>query len=269
MDLNEILFIGGGWPKLASVNIRCVDIARRLGCAYRVNVRTADEIPDCYRAFICVKTRLQSDGLQELAKRGQVIWDIIDVMPPDDGYIAKYIASTSVVSEMYKGRGKIDLIPHYHCNFDGRPNPADLRRPAWIGQAHWYPPLAGFEHSVHDISGAGRDEVVAAYRTAGIGLNLRAAVNGTMTHSILNAGIKLINCIGFGIPSISAVEPPYQEIGEGCTIFTDTIDCADLVRRLRDDSALYDELRMNCLRRAPSFHIDAIAQRYREFVAAL
>jgi hypothetical protein len=269
VEPSEVLFIGGGWPKLASVNIRCVDIARWLGCAYQVNVRSISEIPERYRAFICVKTRLPHEDLQKLADRGPVVWDIIDALPPENGFVSRYIASTEVVRELFGNGREIDLIPHYHCNFSGDPNPPGELKPAWIGQRHWYPRLEGFDHAVYDISGKGREEVVDAYRQAGIGLNLRSSYNGAMEHSVLNAGIKLINCIGFGIPSISAMERPYKEIGDGCTIFTDTIDCAHLVHRLRSDTSLYSEMRSNCIERAKSFHIEAIAQKYRALIAAL
>ena len=34
MDLRRVLFVGGDAGKLASVQIRCVEVAKRLGCDY-------------------------------------------------------------------------------------------------------------------------------------------------------------------------------------------------------------------------------------------
>lgn len=270
MKLTDTLFIGGYWPRLASVNIRCVDIARRLGCEYRVNVCSIDEIPHRYRAFICVKAKLSHEDLDCLARRGVVVWDILDAVPPEHHAVSVYLASTETVRRMLGGRDRrIEVIPHYHCNFEGEPNPLNGTHPGWIGQIHWYPKLQGFEHSVHDISGASRSDVTAAYRGVGIGLNLRAQKPGTELHAQINAGIKLINCIGFGLPSISSREHPYLELGGEYTLFADSLDCAPLVRQLQDDKDLYRELRSNCMARARDFHVDSIARKYRDFIGSL
>ena len=101
IDKRDILFVGGAWPKLASVQIRCVDIAAYLGCDYKVNVKAISEIDARYRAVVFVKVRLSDEDLVELSRRAQVIWDIIDVNPPQLPPDTIFLASTNVVKKAY------------------------------------------------------------------------------------------------------------------------------------------------------------------------
>jgi len=290
MDLRRVLFVGGN-AKLASVQIRCVDMAKRLGCAYHHGARQAADVPEGYNVFVCVKAELPLREYAELAKRGKVIWDIIDVPPPRDN-IAAYLASNSLTQELFEDYGRVEVIPHYHCNFTGRPNRPGLRRPVWLGARHWLPQLTGFEFDAHAVEGLKRAQVVRIFRRTGIGLNLRIAQTqynpprrfAELTdprrrarslrdffdfHLAVNSGIKLINCLGFGVPSISSDEPAYCEFAPECTLFSSLKHCAKKVRALQEDKALYNDLRKRCLRKAGDFHIDAIARRYKLFLQSL
>jgi hypothetical protein len=269
MDPRDVIFVGGGWPRLISVRIRCVDIAEYLGCDFRVNVASAGEIPAQYKAFICVKTRLNEIELTRLAKRGPIIWDIIDRPPPPVPCIGTFIASTKGVRDTFSSRGRIEIIHHYHCNFEADPNLLSGRHPAWIGLPHWLPQLDGFEYDVYDVSCMNRETVASAYRKTGIGLNLRAQKEDTDFHAAISSGIKLINCIGFAIPSISGPEPSYTELGRDCTLFSPNNDCSNLVHLLQNDDALYMQLRQNCIAAAPQFHIATIANKYRALIDSL
>jgi hypothetical protein len=111
-------------------------------------------------------------------------------------------------------------------------------------------------------------ELRAAYKRIGIGLNLRAQTHDAAFHARINPGTKLINCIGFGIPSISSDEPAYREIGQRCTQFSEPKDCAAWVSRLQDDD-LYHWLRQQCICIAPRFHISAIVHLYRTLLIEL
>jgi len=97
----------------------------------------------------------------------------------------------------------------------------------------------------------------------------RTTTNLFDIHLALNSGIKLINCIGFGIPSISSDEPAYHEFGEDCTIFSSIRGCAKWVRALQNDDDLYMDLRKKCLRQAKKFHIDTIAGQYKKLLESL
>src|SRR5580698_7092684 len=99
MDLRRVLFVGGN-AKMASVQIRCVDVAKRLGCAYHHGARRADQVPEGYDIFVCVKAELWPAEYAKLARRGKVVWDIIDLLPPRD-HIAAYLASNSLTQKLF------------------------------------------------------------------------------------------------------------------------------------------------------------------------
>ena len=291
MDFSKVLFLGGDATQFASVQIRCVDLARRLGCDLLLGTETADAIPDRYAVFVCVKPRLPPNELRQLARRGRVVWDIIDAFPPRED-VAVYVASNSLTQELFADYGRVEVLPHHHCNFDGRPNPPANRRPVWLGSRHWLPRLRGFAHDTHFVNGLTREDVVRVFRQTGIGLNLRggtlfrhpetrpapAATRAARRrrardrfdfHIAINSGIKLINCIGFGVPSLSSDEPAYHEMGPDCTIFSNLRDCPKWVRALQHDDDLYRELRRRCLRKSRRFHIDAIAEKYKMLLNSL
>jgi len=292
MNLQKVLFLGGS-GSYASVQVRCVDIASRLGCDYLIGGYNIQEIPDKYSAFVCIKPYLLPGLPEALASRGKIIWDIIDE-PPLPKYVSVYIASTKIAKDLFSHIGRIVIIPHHHCNFGGKPNPSNLRKPAWIGSSHWLPTLAGFKYDVYPVQGMTRQDVVKAHRRIGIGLNFRnknaffeqawpsleqlartvkerrrMERNMYNFHLAVNSGIKLINCIGFGTPSISGDEPAYHEIGEECTIFTNTRHCARWVKELKNDADLYLDLRKRCLRKASKYHIDVIVEKYRTLLKSL
>jgi hypothetical protein len=291
MDLRHVLFVGGDARKMASVKIRCVDVAKRLGCDYHLCARRAHQVPEGYNVFVCVKAELPPSEYTALARRGKIIWDIIDVPPPREP-ITAYLASNSLTQELFEDYGHVEVIPHYHCNFTGRPNPPNLRRPVWLGARHWRPHLSGFDYDAYAVEGLRRAEVVRIFRRTGIGLNLRiprtqyhaprrfakitdparraqALRDFFEFHLAVNSGIKLINCLGFGVPSVSSDEPAYREFAPDCTLFSTLKNCAKNVRALQEDDALYRELRKKCLKRAGDFHVDTIARRYKLFLQTL
>lgn len=269
-DLKSVLFIGGPWPKFGSIGIRCLDVARALGCAFQVGIRSFSDIADLdrYRIVVCVRTKLGEDDLRLLEERVTVVWDVIDSAPPDR-YVNRYLASTKVVQAMYQNLGQFSVIPHHHCNFDGVLNKDNLRRPGWIGNGHWHPMIRGLDYDMYDVKSLSRDQIAALYKRVGIGLNLRAQRDGADFHAKINSGIKLINWMGFGVPSISEPEPPYLELGENCTLFGSIEECPKLVNLLLEDRELYCSMRDACLKNAEKFQIGAIAAKYRNMFAEL
>jgi hypothetical protein len=277
MNLRNVVFLGGRYD-FPSVKVRCIDIANRLGCDYLISKPYAHQIPEKYRVFVCVKAFFYRGQINELAQRGAVIWDIIDTPPPEQD-VSIYLVSSKLAREAFKKYGRVSVIPHHHCNISGAPNPPGLRRPAWIGTRHWLPPFKGFACDFYNVQGMLRNDVVRAHRKIGIGLNFRndkPAIYQSKQqklmynfHVAINSGIKLINCIGFGIPSISSLEPAYHAIGKECTIFSDLKKCAHWVRALQNDEALYLDLRGKCLRKAKKYHLDTIAEKYRKLLLSL
>jgi hypothetical protein len=267
MDLRRVLFIGKH-ARSGSAQIRCLQIAERLGCDVQLGPWRARDISEKYAAFVCVNPIWRRAELAELAQRGIIIWDILDQVPPREN-VAVYLSSSRFARRAFRDLGRVELIPHHHCNFSGEPNPPDNRRPAWIGIRYWHPPLPSVGHDTFFVDERTHQEVVQMYRQTGIGLNLRAPKPSHDFHVAINSGVKLLNCLGFGIPSVSSEEPAYREFGEGCTIFSTPKRCAKWVRELQNDDDLYFELRRKCLRRAPKFHRDAIAEKYRKLLESL
>lgn len=269
MNLNEVLFVGGNWPHLSSVKIRCVDLAQYIGCDYQVNVHSVDEISPKYKAYICVKAKLSLDELENLSRRGLIVWDIIDRPPPECAAIKNFIASTARIRAMFSHLGRVEVIPHYHCNLSSVPNAPNIRRPGWIGHGEWYPDFGELDHDAYDVRGMNREEVAQCYRRIGIGLNIRSQTDRVYLHGLFNSGIKLINCIGFAIPSVSGFEPAYQEFGDGCTVFSGPRDCALWVQQLQADDRIYNTMRERCIEQSERFHISTISQQYKNFIESL
>ena len=254
----RVLFLGGS-PKRASVRIRCVQIAEYLGYDYRLNVQDLSVLPEGKDIFFCVKPDLVAKDLEKLTDRGVVIWDIQDFRPPEDG-VDWYVASSQSALQSVPSWKLARILAQHHCNFTNVPNPIGLPRiPTWIGRPFWCPEFAPIDVTVIDSNQMHIEEVVAAYRTMGLGLNLRRRCPEALDHIMLNDGGKLLNCLAFGIPSISDREPAYVEYGDGCTLFCNA-DLADCIERLQQDDRLYNDLREHGLELARRFHIQKIAE---------
>lgn len=273
-----MLFVGGDAKRLASVQIRCVDIAQYLGCDHVLSLRDIAKIPNHYSVFICVKTEIDPLHLGDLKKRGIVLWDVMDSLPPREG-VDVYITGSMTARDAFACYGRAVMIRPHHCNNSLTPNSPSNRRIKWIGGRHWKPDLHGFEYDVHYVENMPQAQVIEAYRETGIGLNVRATREWSNPmhpeklafdlHLALNPGIKLINCIGFGIPSVSAEEPAYREIDAECTVFSSIDECADWVHELQNNETLYNRLRQNCLKQSARFDISSAGENYKKLLQSI
>jgi hypothetical protein len=268
VKLSDVAFIGGN-GRLPSVLVRCVDIATELGCEQWLNVKSTDEIPDRFAAFFCIKPMLNSNELSKLATRGRVIWDIIDFPPLDTKAISLYLTSTFTARDFFHRVGIVEVIYHHHCNFSSVPGFPAHRRAGWIGHPYWCPNIPNLVFDRYNAFGMKHGDVVTAHRRIGIGLNIRSHNVGHDFHSFINSGIKLINCIGFGLPSVSAREAPYLEINGRFTLFSKEQDYAKSVRLLQNNHNSYQELRQACIANAERFHLCTIADHYRKLIETL
>ncbi len=282
MDPRDVLFVAGNVERLASVKIRCREIATQLGCDCYYDAKDPLAVPNRYKAYICVKPTFGAQGVDQLVDRAAVIWDILDDAPPRDKVTA-YIASTTSVARHFSELGQIEVIPHHHCNRERIPSLGDRDKVAYLGSAHWYPDSLAFAHERYHVETMTREDVVRAYRTIGISLNLRRISNDfdrfmrdpadvrpvVQNHILLNSGVKLINCLGFGIPSISSREPAYLEIAPECTAFTDLERCGLDLATLQSDPERLAGMRQQCLEAGEQYHLDKIVDRYRQFIATL
>ncbi len=255
----RVLFLGGE-ERLPSVRIRCRQVAHALGCDYLLGGAALHAIPPGKDVFVLVKW---GGDRAALRRRGVVIWDVIDSLPPVDG-IDRYLYSTASAREFLRprvGHAPGEVIPHHHCNVDRAE--ANGGRILWIGGIEWLPGLAGSGVTIVDSTGLSTVELAEAYRSARVLVNLRRVERPQdLLHCRLASGIKLVNAIGFGLPSLCSDEPAYREIGPDCMLLTDTANMASTLDRLLRDPALEQALRSNARARAELYHLDAIAERY-------
>ena len=247
--------------------MRCWEIAQQLGCDCHFDAQVAADIPSGYQIYVCVKPNLNNVELKILCSRGKVIWDIIDHAPPS-GMFA-YIASTRYAAVALHGIGEIHVIPHYHCNTENATKTGFEAKAIWVGHSHWYPQLSGVAHEAIFIDGVSREGNVRAYLSGDIGLNFRRERPELDFHLKVNPGIKLINCIGFGMPSVSANEPAYMEIGDECTIFCSRHQCGHWLERLKFDLQLFSKLKGQCMQRRKDFHLVSIVKKYSDLLESL
>ena len=268
--LKKVIFLGGP-SHLASVRIRCIQVANSLGCDYITGVNSLQNIPREKEIFICVKPFLTPEAFETLQKRGIVVFDIHDNYCPPD-FIDYYLVSSQGAYQKFKSYGQTHIIPHHHCNFSGFPNALKLQRtPTWIGSPEWVPSHLDFKFETYNDREMTPQEIVGIYRHSTLLLNLRASTSRTLEsvseHIRTNPGVKLINSIGFGVPSISDREPAYLEIGPKCTIFVESSeDCKYWAIRLQQDDDLYTRLRNNCILKAPQYSLAKITKQYLNFL---
>lgn len=264
--LHKVLFVGGR-SHFPSVRVRCVEVAKAIGCDYITEVESISDIPRNKDIFICVKPLFNKKVLEELQKRGIVIWDVHDNYCPRN-FVDYYLVSSKGAYEKFRSYGQTFIIPHHHCNFSGFPNPSRLRgKPIWIGSSEWVPSDLNFDCEIYNSKEMTTKDIIDVYSNSTILLNIRALTSITSEsvseHIKINPGIKLINSIGFGVPSISNQEPAYLEIGPECTIFVKSSEeCKNWVIRLQQDDDLYNKLRNNCILKAPQYSLSNIAKKY-------
>lgn len=259
---SKVVFLGGSIAR-ASVRIRCLQIAEALGCDYLLDVSHIDQVPKDKQIFVCVKPNLSNVDLIELSQRGSVVWDVHDFLPPNEG-IDLYIVGSKSTAEELCNLKPMHIIPQHHCNFSEIPNRPDRdRKPAWIGRPFWCPNFDGLDVDIYNANELHLEGVIATYRQIGICLNLRRQCSEAEFHVKINDGIKLLNCMAFGIPSVSSKEPAYFEHGENCTIFVEKHEIMDAVRSLQTDDILYNEIRVQCIEHSKQFHLKRILPLYR------
>lgn len=83
------------------------------------------------------------------------------------------------------------------------------------------------------------------------------------SRDILMNPLKIVNASSFGIPTIAYSEPVFEEMS-GCYIPVHTLDeFLTNLDNLRSHPDLYDEYSKRCLEKAKKYHIEKIAQLYK------
>lgn len=267
-QFQRTVFLGGS-ARRASVRIRCVQIAEALGIDYVLDTTSLDDVPHSKSVFVCVKPGLSTNDLVDLSQRGLILWDVHDEMPPSN-LVNTYIVGSGRAESLIRPFGTTVIIPHHHCNFSGRRNrPHKLPEPIWLGRPYWFPPeLTGLAQMIN-ANEMCLEEIIATYRNMGLAVNARRETEGTSLHIDLNDGGKLLNCFGFGIPSVSYQEPAYAEFGDGATIFCTAETVVEVIRSLIGDEPLRARLSEEAFERGRPFHIAKIAPRYKELLEVI
>jgi hypothetical protein len=76
--------------------------------------------------------------------------------------------------------------------------------------------------------------------------------------------LKLVNAAAFGVPTVALAEPYFEEMGD-CYLSVKSLD--GLLARLEELRAwpsLYEQFAARCLARAEDYHIDRVAELYKE-----
>lgn len=276
----RVLFIGGN-ADFGSVRKRCQEIADAIGAAWtapnkpgaawQLNQPGAEEL-EGRDIFVLVKTPVDRHVLQQ---RGHVIWDVVDLVPPR-AHVDWYLTSTQVTASLLSPQIPVRTIPHHHSNLSGlAPSPDRLRgRMLWIGSPEWFPEsLAAQGIEMQSVSDRSAEEVAALYHRADLLVNVRhfdpSRPNRHFVHSVLNSGMKLINAIGFGVPSVTEWEPWVDEFPQGCTLVCGADDAAQAARELLQNASLYNAIREQCLAVAPRYSLASAAEGYCRLFAEL
>ena len=273
---DRVLFIGGS-VEWGSVQVRCQQIADAIGARWTAPDKPGGEwqngsIPerelDGRDLFVLVKSwRVDRCALRA---RGRVIWDVLDDWPPYENVDALFVGSKSAERGL-TGQLPTYVVPPHHCNLRNRVVAPDRKRGriTWIGSEQWLPKdLVNSSVNVHTILCASAESLESMYGEADLLLNVRrrdeANEKHYVRHTALNPGTKLINAVGFGIPSVTEWEPWVEEVAPGCTAICEPGDGLATAARVLQDDQLYERMRLNCLKTAAAYSIETIAGRYVE-----
>jgi hypothetical protein len=252
---------------MGCVQVRAVQLARALGWPVVHDLDLTEDKILAHDVFILVRPDIHPS---ELRRYGTVIYDIVDFVPPKTG--VDFYISTSRNASSYFPDLDIRYVPQHHCNFSNIPNPMpETRKVVFLGAAEWRPTLPGIDFQFFDASIATVEKLDAMYRKTDIALNFRSPNSADSSqrykqHIAINGGIKLVNCIGYGVPSVSSPEPSYLELGEDFTVFATHEQCKEAVDRLVGDDDLYRRIRTNCIRKAQECSLQAVAEKYRQVI---
>lgn len=264
MNPKKVLFVGGS-ENLASIRMRCDEVAEGLGCEYTRDLKP--EQLEGKELVILVKAPKAYPLLRNF--KGKIVVDVLD--EPNFPQVDGYIVSSHHVKSIIKSDKPIHVIYQHHCNKKGH-NPIRSKKViSWIGSHKWYPEQLPAHESLTDMSD--QEKVIKQYEKTDILLNIRRIKGQSdlqhKIHLALNSGIKLINALGYGIPGIYSDEPAYREIAPECCIFSDVENAPKELEKLLQDKNLYEKLRKNCIKRSKEFSLENVLEQYKKVISIL
>lgn len=261
MNLNNVIFITSANESFGSVRLRCQMISKALGVDFfstgKLNDKAIDAKLEGKNTFVLMKADFRL--INKLKSKGTVIWDVVDETPPKDAH--RYITSTSFAGEFFK-LNNFNVIPHAFNPLATIVPTPEIKTAYWIGSLQWKP-IIHFNHVTINTDNISQQILHENYQKAGVLLNLRIDHPKALFHAQINSGIKLINAMGYGIPSItSSTEPWVKEIGENCTIISHKQNWKKDYELLVNDSAVYEQVKSNCLKVRDKYSLENIKEKY-------
>lgn len=254
-------------------------------CSY---INAKSNPADNYENDICIWVKRVPYYPEKIPKHSYI--DIVDgegLLPfikdnPDVGVIACSGSAKQYLDELNLPN-KVVLIPHHHCNYERIKRPArEVKTVGFIGCSGGYRALP--ETLEKDLADIGlefkykvryknRMEVSNFLQTLDIQVCYRNFIDiygknskrlrQITKHFMLKNSLKLANGGSFGIPTVAYPELSYKIDFDGC--FAEAIKPEDIIiqcKRLKEDSAYYNDIANKAAEKAEQFHIENIAPLY-------
>ena len=259
----------GAYIKRLSSTIRADQIAERIGA--KLNPESG------FENDICIYVKPPYKAGQDFEFAGKPYLDIVDAT----GYfeLSKKNPHVSVIAasewnyQLLKRAlpNKIVLIPQQHCNFERQKRTRkQITTVGIIGNYKAFPYLPAdlknrlAERGMKLIEFSEfftRQDVIDFYMQIDVQIVWRPYFD--YRKAILMNSLKLQNSASFGIPTICYDEPVFEEMS-GCYIGVRTLDeFLDQLDILRANPKLYKKYAKRCLEKAEEYHIDKIAELYK------
>lgn len=278
--MNDVAFIVHR-PGVASAKVRGSQIAERLGAALLRLDELTPTTARRYRTLVYIKELPPASLMAQIRDAG-----VRQVVDPVDNYrwrtlrtraafIDHFIASNHTHALDLTRRFAVPAtrVPHHHCNFDEVRIPAG-REPATLGyvggRVNW-PPVRRLIRSLPFPSIAhtsGEKTLVEAYCSIDVGVAWRME-EGKQSY---NSGVKLVNFMSFGIPSVLSAETGYLELSlhwQACAYAQTKAEFTDLVREIAGNAALRRRMGEEGFEAARRYHIRYIIEEYRALLESL
>lgn len=233
---------------------------------------------DGYQEDICIYVKPPHKPGQDFLFEGKKAYLDIQDAPGCHDLLKNHpevtvIAASNWMYEVLKKTlpNKIVIIPEHHCNFERlRRTRKEIATVGCIGTS------GSFKYMPKDIkerlAARGikfiefskiftRQDVVDFYSSIDIQIMWRPQMNSSKNQ--LRNPLKIINASSFGIPTIMYEEPSSMEM-DGCFIPIHSLDeFLTQLDKLRSDPKLYDQYAKRCIEKSEEYHIEKIAQLYK------
>lgn len=241
-----------------------------------------------YENDVCIWVKRFPSNLEKIPKHSYI--DIVDgdklikllKNNPEIGVIACSIVSKNYLDSL-KLPNEVVLIPHHHCNYERIKRPdREIKTVGFIGCNGGYESLPktlekdladiGLEFK-YKIRYKDRMDVSNFLQTIDIQVCYRNFIDiygknsihlrQMERHFMLKNSLKLANGGSFGIPTIAYPEISYKNDFDGC--FVEVQKPEDIIaqcKRLKEDSAYYNDIASKAMEKAEQFHIENIAPLY-------